>query len=147
MLGEDAERTIASRIEGSPQPEQERPGTVPAPSRTSTASTRRPTIGSLRRWSHCSAIGLQPRTAFKRLISEPELVRELRALPSKQAAALVLRHLHGYGNREIAHALGVPKRTIASRLAAARSRIQARLVDPGEAESGTWQQPSVSSDK
>ena len=40
MLDEDAERTIASRIEGSPQPEQEQPGTVPAPSRTSTASTR-----------------------------------------------------------------------------------------------------------
>ena len=77
----------------------------------------------------------------------PELVRELRGLPSKQAAALVLRHLHGYSNREIAHALGVPERTIASRLAAARSRLQARLADPSEAESGTWQGRSVSSDK
>ena len=77
----------------------------------------------------------------------PELVRELRALPSKQAAALVLRHLHGYSNREIALALGVPERTTASRLAAARSRLQAKLIDPIEAESGTWQEPSVSSDK
>ncbi|HLH68283.1 MAG TPA: sigma-70 family RNA polymerase sigma factor [Candidatus Dormibacteraeota bacterium] len=59
----------------------------------------------------------------------PELLRELRALPPKQAAALVLRHVHGYTNREIAHALGVPERTVASRLAAARARLQARLRD------------------
>jgi RNA polymerase sigma-70 factor (ECF subfamily) len=77
----------------------------------------------------------------------PELVQELRALPPKQAAALVLRHLHGYSNREIAHALGVPERTIASRLAAARSRLQARLADSGETESGIWRRQGVSSDK
>lgn len=77
----------------------------------------------------------------------PELVRELRALPSKQAAALVLRHLHGYSNREIAHALGVPERTIASRLAAARRRLQARLGDQRYAESRSWQARRVSSDK
>lgn len=57
----------------------------------------------------------------------PEIARELRALPAKQAAALVLRHVHGYTNREIAHALGVPERTIASRLAAARHQMQIRL--------------------
>jgi len=57
----------------------------------------------------------------------PEVLRELRALPPKQAAALVLRYVHGYTNREIAHSLGVPERTIASRLAAARSRLQVRL--------------------
>ena len=77
----------------------------------------------------------------------PELVRELRALPPKQAAALVLRHLHGYTNREIAHVLGVPERTIASRLAAARSRLQARLADLREEDSGTLQQHGVPSDK
>src|SRR5215472_15990538 len=32
----------------------------------------------------------------------PDLLRELRELPPKQAAALVLRHVHGYMNREIA---------------------------------------------
>lgn len=56
-----------------------------------------------------------------------DLIRELRALPRKQSAALVLRHVHGYTNREIAHALGVPERTVASRLAAARARLQIRL--------------------
>jgi RNA polymerase sigma-70 factor, ECF subfamily len=61
----------------------------------------------------------------------PDLLRELRALPAKQAAALVLRHVHGYSNREIALAVGVPERTIASRLSAARARLRARL-QPGE---------------
>jgi RNA polymerase sigma-70 factor (ECF subfamily) len=77
----------------------------------------------------------------------PELIRELRALPSKQAAALVLRHLHGYSNREIAHALGVPERTIASRLAAARSRLQSRLAAMREVDSGTLGHRHVPSDK
>jgi RNA polymerase sigma-70 factor (ECF subfamily) len=77
----------------------------------------------------------------------PELIRELRALPPKQAAALVLRHVHGYSNREIAHAIGVPERTIASRLAASRSRLQARLGDVERAGSGTWLPGRVSSDK
>ena len=57
----------------------------------------------------------------------PELLQELRALPPTQAAALVLRYVHGYTNREIAHSLSVPERTIASRLAAARSRLRVRL--------------------
>lgn len=65
----------------------------------------------------------------------PELLRELRALPPKQVAALVLRHVHGYTNREIALAVGVPERTIASRLCTARSRLRARLR-PREQKSG-----------
>ena len=56
-----------------------------------------------------------------------ELVRAMKKLPTKQAAALVLRHYHGYSNREIAAALGVPEQTIASRLAAARKQLQAVL--------------------
>ncbi len=75
----------------------------------------------------------------------PELLRELRALPPKQAAALVLRHVHGYSNREIAHALGVPERTVASRLAAARARLQVRLRELRD--SGTRLAPSVPSDE
>ncbi|HSS62744.1 MAG TPA: RNA polymerase sigma factor [Candidatus Limnocylindrales bacterium] len=48
-------------------------------------------------------------------------------LPTKQAAALVLRHYHGYSNREIAAALGIPEPTVGSRLAAARKQLQAVL--------------------
>ena len=77
--------------------------------------------------------------------SAPELLRELRALPPKQAAALVLRHVHGYTNREIAHALGVPERTIASRLGAARARLQARLGD--QSGSSSWLARGVPSDE
>jgi len=62
-------------------------------------------------------------------LEQTDLKRELRALPPKQAAALVLRHLHGFTNREIAAAIGVPERTVASRLAAAKNRLQSRLGD------------------
>ena len=61
-----------------------------------------------------------------------DLLRELRALPPKQAAALVLRHYHGYSNRDIAHALGIPERTVASRLIRARAQLQRRLDDGQE---------------
>jgi len=61
------------------------------------------------------------------LAERSDLVAALRKLPPKQAAEIVLRHFHGYTNREIAIALGVPERTVASRLAAARSRLQQLL--------------------
>ncbi|WP_338204905.1 RNA polymerase sigma factor [Candidatus Nephthysia bennettiae] len=57
-----------------------------------------------------------------------DLVREIRRLPSKQAAALVLRHLHGYTNREIAGILRVPESTVASRLMKAKQVLSARLA-------------------
>ncbi len=74
---------------------------------------------------------------------ELDLVREVRALPPKQAAALVLRHMHGFTNREIAAALDVPERTVASRLAAAKNRLRARLGDQFSAEMGTLPPPIV----
>jgi RNA polymerase sigma-70 factor, ECF subfamily len=205
MLDEDAERTIASRMEGSPQPAQERPGYRPGSvedfDRLYEATNHRlfATLVTLLRdraaaedclqeaylrafrawrhwrahapaeaWLHRIAINVAVSCRRRERLREvgelirrlglpadpdptelvvPELVRELRALPSKQAAALVLRHLHGYSNREIAHALGVPERTIASRLGAARNRLQARLGDPREGDSGTLRQRRVSSDK
>jgi RNA polymerase sigma-70 factor, ECF subfamily len=61
-----------------------------------------------------------------------DLLRELRALPPKQAAALVLRHVHGYTNREIGQSLGIPERTVASRLIRARALLRQRLGDPLE---------------
>ncbi len=59
-----------------------------------------------------------------------DLLAAMKKLPTKQAAALVLRHYHGYSNREIAAALGVPEQTVASRLAAARKHLQAVLGLP-----------------
>jgi RNA polymerase sigma-70 factor (ECF subfamily) len=59
-----------------------------------------------------------------------ELFRALRNLPPDQAAAVVLRHHHGYTNREIAFALGAPESTIASRLAKAKERLRQELERP-----------------
>jgi RNA polymerase sigma-70 factor (ECF subfamily) len=64
------------------------------------------------------------------LVERSDLVQALRKLPPKQAAVLVLRHYHGYSNREIAAALGVPDQTVASRLAAARKHLQVVLGRP-----------------
>jgi RNA polymerase sigma factor (sigma-70 family) len=77
----------------------------------------------------------------------PDLLRELRGLPSKQAAALILRHLHGYTNREIGVALGVPERTVASRLAAAKAALRVRLGQDFTGEMGTPESPGVPSDE
>ena len=62
------------------------------------------------------------------LAERSDLIRELRKLPTKQAAALVMRYYHGYSNVEIAAALGVPEQTVASRLAAARKQLQVTLA-------------------
>jgi RNA polymerase sigma-70 factor (ECF subfamily) len=61
------------------------------------------------------------------LVEGSDLFRALRKLPPDQAAAVVLRHHHGYTNREIAFALGAPESTIASRLAKAKERLRAEL--------------------
>jgi RNA polymerase sigma-70 factor (ECF subfamily) len=66
------------------------------------------------------------------LAERSDLMRALRKLPTKQAAALVLRHFHGYSNREIAASLGVPDQTVASRLTAARKQLQVALRDTRE---------------
>ena len=89
----------------------------------------------------------RPREADPTEVVQPDLLRELRALPPKQAAALVLRHLHGFTNREIAAAVGIPERTVASRLAAAKSRLRARLGDRFEAGMGTFDASSVPIDE
>ena len=64
------------------------------------------------------------------LAERSDLFRAIKKLPAKQAAALVLRHYHGYSNREIAAALGVPEQTVASRLGTARKQLQAVLGRP-----------------
>jgi RNA polymerase sigma-70 factor (ECF subfamily) len=58
---------------------------------------------------------------------EPDLLGALRTLPPRLAAAIVLRHYHGYNNREIAASLGVSERTVGSRLRQAGERLRAVL--------------------
>ena len=52
---------------------------------------------------------------------------ELRRLPPRQSAAVILRYYHGYTNREIAAALGVSERTIGQRIADGLSALRIRL--------------------
>ena len=66
-----------------------------------------------------------------------QVLAEIRRLPAKQAAVVVLRHLHGYTNREIAAALGEPESTIATRLMVAKRTLRARLRDVVHEESDT----------
>lgn len=60
-------------------------------------------------------------------VERRDLAEALSKLPPKQAAAIVLRHYHGYTNRAIAQALGIPERTVASRLAIAKQRLRGML--------------------
>ena len=60
-------------------------------------------------------------------IERRDIAEALAKLPHKQAAAIVLRHYHGYTNRAIAQALGIPERTVASRLAVAKDRLRVML--------------------
>jgi RNA polymerase sigma-70 factor, ECF subfamily len=72
-------------------------------------------------------------------VEHRDLADALAQLPPKQVAAIVLRHYHGYTNRAIAQALGIPERTVASRLAVAKSRLRVMLqqsnAEPGLANS------------
>ena len=58
---------------------------------------------------------------------QPDLLGALRTLPPKLAVAIVLRHYHGYNNREIAAALGVSERTVGTRLRQAGERLRSIL--------------------
>jgi RNA polymerase sigma-70 factor (ECF subfamily) len=83
-------------------------------------------VGELVRRLGRPAAGEDPAT----LAEGSELFRALRKLPADQAAAVVLRHHHGYTNREIAIALGAPESTISSRLAKAKERLREELNWP-----------------
>jgi RNA polymerase sigma-70 factor (ECF subfamily) len=63
------------------------------------------------------------------LATRPDVLTALRAIPPKLAAAIVLRHYHGYSNREIAAAIGVSERTVGTRLRQAAERLRP-LLDP-----------------
>lgn len=66
-------------------------------------------------------------------VEDGSVLTALRRLPAEQAALVVLRHHHGYSNREIATALGIPESTVSSRLGAARRKLQEELADSAPA--------------
>ncbi|HZQ49150.1 MAG TPA: RNA polymerase sigma factor [Candidatus Dormibacteraeota bacterium] len=75
------------------------------------------------------------------IVENGDLAAALAQLPPKQAAAIVLRHYHGYTNRAIAHALGIPERTVASRLAIAKQRLRVMLKHSYGPEAGIEEGP------
>lgn len=64
------------------------------------------------------------------------VLAELRRLPPKQAAAVVLRYYRGYTNLDIAAALGVSERTVGNRLAGALLAFR-QWLEAGS-PSGVW---------
>jgi RNA polymerase sigma-70 factor (ECF subfamily) len=100
---------------------------------------------SYRRWAKLREVGELMRRLGRPEEADPQaegalsgdFIKALRKLPPKQLAAIVLRHYHGYTNREIAHSLGIPERTVASRLAAARERLRTELGAEFALPSGT----------
>ena len=79
----------------------------------------------------------------QQLIESRDLADALASLPPKQAAAIVLRHYHGYTNRAIAQATGIPERTVASRLAVAKKRLRA-MLQQSDGERGSLRLVAVS---
>jgi RNA polymerase sigma-70 factor (ECF subfamily) len=100
---------------------------------------------SYRRWARLREVGELVRRLGRPQEADPQaegalsgdFIKALRKLPPKQLAAIVLRHYHGYTNREIAQALGIPERTVASRLAGARERLRRELGTEFGLASGT----------
>ena len=90
---------------------------------------------SYRRWHGLREVGEvvrrlgAPKTTVEMpdLALRSDLAKALDHLPADQAATIIMRHHHGYTNREIAIALNVPESTIASRLAAAKARLRQEL--------------------
>ena len=90
---------------------------------------------SYRRWAKLREVGEIVRRMGRPVEADPQsegalsgdFIKALRRLPAKQLAAIVLRHYHGYSNREIAQSLEIPERTVASRLSAARERLRREL--------------------
>jgi len=90
---------------------------------------------SYRRWHRLREVGEvvrrlgapRPDVEALDLGVQSDLLDALRQLPPEQAATIIMRHHHGYTNREIATALGVPESTVASRLAAAKLRLRQEL--------------------
>ena len=93
---------------------------------------------SHRRWSRLRAAGEvlrrfgppgEARSADSVVVERDAMLDALRRLPAAQAAAIVLRHHHGFTTRDIATTLGIPESTVASRLALARRRL-GELLSP-----------------
>jgi len=81
-------------------------------------------IGAILRRLGRPAAGPDP----AQVVLDRDLAAALRRLTPKLRAALVLRHYHGYTNREIAAAIGVSDRTVNKRLRIAAQKMRSLLT-------------------
>jgi len=81
-------------------------------------------IGAILRRLGRPAAGPDP----AQVVLDRDLAAALRRLTPKLRAALVLRHYHGYTNREIAAAIGVSERTVNKRLRIAAQKMRSLLT-------------------
>ena len=106
-------------------------------------STQLRTVGELLRRLGRPSGGADP----AQVASKPDLLKALRSIPPKLAAAIVLRHYHGYNNREIAAALGVSERTVGTRLNQAAAKLRPLLQESHLAGFSLEAGPALSSEQ
>ena len=106
-------------------------------------STQLRTVGELLRRLGKPSGGADP----AQVASKPDLLKALRSIPPKLAAAIVLRHYHGYNNREIAAALGVSERTVGTRLNQAAAKLRPLLQESHLAGFSLEAGPALSSEQ
>ena len=81
---------------------------------------------------------LDPARPDRDLDLAPTIQDEVRRLPEKYRAAVILRDLEGLSSEEAATRLGCPVGTLKARLSRARARLRTRLADRGFAPLG-WE--------
>ena len=64
------------------------------------------------------------------VVADRDVIHALASLPPKLSVPFVLRHYHGYTNREIVAITGAAERTVGLRIAQARARLGAMLGGP-----------------
>jgi RNA polymerase sigma-70 factor (ECF subfamily) len=72
-----------------------------------------------------------PEKAYGKAEADDFLQQALMELPPQQRLAVVLKHLEGYSCREIGDLLGIPEKTVKSRLFSARQRLRVILTEKG----------------
>jgi RNA polymerase sigma-70 factor (ECF subfamily) len=61
------------------------------------------------------------------MVVRPDIAEALKKLPAREAAAVMLRHYHGYSRKEVAEMLGLTERAVSLRLNRARSILLQEL--------------------
>ncbi len=80
--------------------------------------------------------GFEPARELERGELRDALTKAIDALPDDARRTLVLREVDGLSYAEIAESLGIPKRTVMSRLHHARKRVRQLLIEAGAVEAG-----------